>query len=633
MSTRTQQRLSTSSLALLAVAFIVAVSVTNQVFKGWRIDLTENNLYTLSDGTRSLLANLEGTINLYFYFSDQASQAMPSLRNYANRVREMLEEFEAEADGNIRLNVIDPLPFSEDEDRAAQFGLQGMRLGTSPDAVYMGLAGTDSIDNEEIIPFFQPDKETFLEYDIAKLVSTLSSPKRPVIGLISNVQMAGSFDPQTQRMSQPWVVYQQAQQLFEVRNLGTGLVQIADDISLLWIVQPKDLSNDTLYAIDQFVMNGGNAIIFVDPVADVDPVAMEGMPQGMPPMGQGSDLPELFDAWGITFSTEEVVADAELALQISGMDRRPVRHYGYVGVTGEHMSTDNIVTADLSVVHVATGGTVGGVENGPLTVEPLLSSSSNAQTMPATRFSFVPDPAALQDGFAPQGGPFTLAARFNGSLSSAFPDGPPPTNISLEDGDDTAVRSHPDHRTHSSGPVNLIVVGDVDMLADHLWVQVQNLFGQQLANAFASNGAFVVNALENLSGSSDLIGVRSRASFTRPFTKVESLRVDAEARFRTTEERLQRELDETERRLVELQSAREDSGNILLTPAQQGEIDRFVNQRGVIRQELRAVQRGLDEDIERLGTIVKVINIGLVPTLLTGFVLIAVWRRNRRLHE
>ncbi|MED5421682.1 MAG: Gldg family protein, partial [Pseudomonadota bacterium] len=571
MSTRTQQRLSTSSLALLAVAFIVAVSVTNQVFKGWRIDLTENNLYTLSDGTRSLLANLEGTINLYFYFSDQASQAMPSLRNYANRVREMLEEFEAEADGNIRLNVIDPLPFSEDEDRAAQFGLQGVRLGTSPDAVYMGLAGTDSIDNEEIIPFFQPDKETFLEYDIAKLVSTLSSPKRPVIGLISDVQMAGSFDPQTQRMSQPWVVYQQAQQLFEVRNLGTGLVQIADDISLLWIVQPKDLSNDTLYAIDQFVMNGGNAIIFVDPVADVDPVAMEGMPQGMPPMGQGSDLPELFDAWGITFSTEEVVADAELALQISGMDRRPVRHYGYVGVTGEHMSTDNIVTADLSVVHVATGGSVGGVENGPLTVEPLLSSSSNAQTMPATRFSFVPDPAALQDGFVPQGDPFTLAARFNGSLSSAFPDGPPPTNISLEDGDDTAVRSYADHRTHSSGPVNLIVVGDVDMLADHLWVQVQNLFGQQLTNAFASNGAFVVNALENLSGSSDLIGVRSRASFTRPFTKVESLRVDAEARFRTTEERLQRELDETERRLVELQSAREDSGNILLTPAQQGE--------------------------------------------------------------
>jgi ABC-type uncharacterized transport system involved in gliding motility auxiliary subunit len=159
---------------------------------------------------------------------------------------------------------------------------------------------------------------------------------------------------------------------------------------------------------------------------------------------------------------------------------------------------------------------------------------------------------------------------------------------------------------------------------------VQSFFGQQIANAFASNGAFVVNALENLSGSSDLIAVRSRASFTRPFTRVDELRVQAEARFQETEERLQKELDETEQRLGELQSSREDSGNILLTPEQQAEIDRFVDQRAAIRKELRAVQRGLDEDIERLGTVLKVINIGLVPLLLTLFVLLAVWRRDRR---
>lgn len=630
MSTKTQQRLGASSLALLAVAFIVAVSISNQLFKGWRIDLTENKLYTLSDGTRNLLAGLEEPINLYFYFSDQASQSMPSLRSYAERVREMLEEFEAAADGAIRLTVIDPLPFSEEEDRAAQFGLQGVQLGASPDPVYMGLAGTDALDNEEVIPFFQPDKEAFLEYDIAKLVSTLSSPERTVVGLVSGVQMAGSFDPQTQRMSQPWVVYQQAQQLFEIRNLGTTFVEIADDISLLWIVQPKNLSNETLYAIDQFVMKGGKAIIFVDPVADVDPAAMEGMPQGMPPMGQGSDLATLFDAWGIEFSATEVVADAGLALQISGMDRRPVRHYGYVGVTSDHMSADDIITADLNVVHIATGGAVGAAEGSTVDMQPLLQSSANAQAMPATRFSFVPDPASLQDGFAPVGEPFVLAARFSGVLKSAFPDGPPPTGVSAADGDDPAANENPDHLAESAEPANLIVVGDVDMLADHLWVQVQSFFGQQIANAFASNGAFVVNALENLSGSTDLIGVRSRASFTRPFTRVESLRVDAEARFRATEERLQQELDETERRLVELQSAREDSGNILLTPEQQAEIDRFVDQRAAIRQELRAVQRGLDADIERLGTILKVINIGLVPFLLTVFVLFAVWRRSRR---
>lgn len=631
MSTKTQQRLGTTSLALLGIAFIVAVSISNQLFKGWRIDLTENNLYTLSDGTRNLLEGLEEPINLYFYFSDQASESMPSLRSYADRVREMLEEFENEADGNIRLSMIDPLPFSEDEDRATQFGLQGVQLGVSPDPVYMGLAGTDSIDNEETIPFFQPDKEAFLEYDIAKLVSTLSSPDRTVIGIVSGVEMTGSFDPQMQRMVPPWMVYQQAQQLFEIRNLGTTFVEIADDISLLWIVQPKNLSNETLYAIDQFVMRGGKAMIFVDPVADVDPASTEGMPQGMPPMGQGSNLPILFDAWGIEFTGDEVVADAGQALQITGMDRRPVRHYGFIGVTGERMSGDDIITADLNVVHVATAGSLRIAGDSPATLEPLLYSSSDAQGMPATRFSFLPDPSSLQDGFSPSGEAYVLAARISGNLPSAFPNGPPPTGVSSADGDEPSEAGNDDHLAATAEPANLIVVADVDMLADHLWVQVQNFFGQQLANAFASNGAFVINALENLAGNSDLIGVRSRASYTRPFTRVEELRVDAESRFRSTEQRLQSELDETEQRLVELQSAREDSGNIIMTPEQQAEIDRFIDQRSAIRQELRAVQRGLDEDIEQLGTWLKVINIGLVPLLLTVFVLLAVWRRNRSL--
>lgn len=629
MSTKTQQRLSASSLALLAVAFVVAVSISNQIFSGWRIDLTEDRLYTLSDGTRNLLGNIEEPINLYFYFSDQASASMPSLRAYANRVRETLEEFESQADGMIRLQVIDPLPFSEDEDRAAQFGLQGVRLGAGPDPVYMGLAGTDSVDNEEVIPFFQPDKEAFLEYDIAKLVSTLSNPDRSVIGLVSGVDMAGSFDPQTQRMTPAWVVYQQAQQLFEVRNLGANPVDIPDDIGLLWIVQPKNLSNTALYEIDQFIMAGGRALIFVDPVADVDAMMAEGMPQGMPPMGQGSDLPPLFDAWGIDFTADQVVADAELALQITGMAGQPMRHYGYLGVTGNQLNSDDVTTAQLNVVHLGTAGSLSAAEGSPATLEPLLWSSTNAQKLAATRFSYLPDPSSLQSGFVPGGASLVLAARVSGVLPSAFPDGPPNDSVSSEDGDVDDAAAADGHLSESTDTANIIVVADVDMLGDHLWVQVQNFFGQQIANTFANNGAFVVNSLENLSGSSDLIGVRSRATFTRPFTRVEALRVDAEARFRATEERLQLELDETEQRLVELQSAREDSGNILLSQEQRDEIDRFTDQRAAIRQELRAVQRGLDEDIEKLGTRLKIINIGLVPFLLAVFALIAVWRRNR----
>ncbi len=632
MSTKIQRRLGASSVVLLAIAFIAAVIVSNQLFQGAKIDLTENRLYTLSDGTRRILESIDEPINLYLFWSDKAAEGIPSLRDYANRVREMLEEFEDAADGKIRLSVIDPLPFSEDEDRAAQFGLQGVGLPGSQDPVYLGLAGTDSVDNEEIIPFFQPDKESFLEYDLAQLVSTLASPERTIVGLVSGIDMAGRFDPQTQQMQQPWVVYTQVEQLFEIRNLGTTFDAIADDVSLLWIVQPKDLSNATLYAIDQFILRGGKAIICVDPLADSDPAPpMQGMPPGMPPMGQGSDLPTLFDAWGIGFSAGEVVADAQLALQISaGASRRPMRHFGYLGITAEQFDRDDVVTAELSTINLATAGHFTLNENSPATLEPLFTSSTFAAVMPSSRFSFLQDPSTLQDGFTPTGTAYVLAARVSGVLPSAFPDGKPETTVSSEDGD---VQSDPSddasHLTEATGPANLIIVGDVDMLGDQMWVQLQSFFGQRIANAFASNGAFLINALDSLAGSSDLISVRSRETYSRPFTRVEALRVDAEARFRATEQRLQSELAETEQRLSELESSREDAGNMLMTPEQQQEIDRFIDQRTDIRKELRAVQRGLDTDIERLGTVLKVINVAMVPVLLAGFVLIVVWRRNR----
>ncbi|HEX5765126.1 MAG TPA: GldG family protein, partial [Woeseiaceae bacterium] len=405
MTTSSQKSLSTTSLLLLALAFIAAVIISNQLFRGWRIDLTDNQLYTLSDGTKRILEKIDEPINLYFYFSDRATENIPSLRSYANRVRELLEEMEDEADGQIRLNVIDPLPFSEEEDRAAQFRLQGVQIAASPDTIYMGLAGTNSVGDEEIIPFFQPDKEEFLEYDIAKLISTLAEPERQAVGLISGVRMAGDFNPQTQQMQSPWVIFQQAQQLFDVRDLGTNVETIDEEIGLLWIVQPKNLPDSTLYAIDQFIMGGGKAVIFVDPLAEADPsAAPQGMPAGMPPQGQASNLAKLFDAWGLSYTTSNVVADAGLALQISsGMTGRPVRHLGLLGVTSAQLNSEEVVTADLEVLNLGVPGHISINDESALSFVPLVRSSQNAATIPASRFSFLPDPAALQDDFAPTG--------------------------------------------------------------------------------------------------------------------------------------------------------------------------------------------------------------------------------------
>ncbi len=632
MSAASQRNISTSSLLLLALAFIAAIIISNQLFGGWRIDLTDNRLYTLSDGTEQILENLGEPINLYFYYSDKASENAPTIRSYANRVREMLDEFRLAANGNINLFVIDPLPFSEDEDRAAQFGLQGVGLAGSPDAVYMGLAGTDSIDNEEIIPFFQPDKEQFLEYDIAKLVSALANPERKVIGLISGAPMSGSFDPQTQQMIPAWVIYEQVQQLFEVRNIGTDIDVVDDDVSMLWIVQPKSLSNSMLYAIDQFVLKGGTAMIFVDPLAESDPAApIQGMPPGMPPQGQNSDLPTLFGAWGLQFSPNDVVADAQLALPVSaGPAGQPMRHPGLLGLSEAQLNDDDVITADLNTINVGIAGHLSLAEGSSATIEPLLSSSGAAGILASNRFSFLQDPSTLLNGFVPSGESYVIAARVSGTFPSAFPDGPPASEVSPEAESEPTAPDASAHLSQAVDPVNLIIVADVDILSDRLWVQQQNFFGQRVANAFASNGAFVVNALESLLGSAELIAVRSRATYSRPFTKVEELRVVAEAQYRETEQRLQSELAETERRLGELQTSREDTGNILMTPEQQVEIDRFVNQRAAIRKDLRAVQRDLDKNIEQLGTRLKIINTALVPVLLTILVLIAAWRRSRR---
>jgi ABC-type uncharacterized transport system involved in gliding motility auxiliary subunit len=337
------------------------------------------------------------------------------------------------------------------------------------------------------------------------------------------------------------------------------------------------------------------------------------------------------------------------------MTGRPVRHLGLLGITAGQLNTDEVVTADLETINVGMAGHLKSADDSSLTFEPLITSSQNAATIATTRFNFLPDPAALQREFSPTGDEYVIAARLSGIFPSAFPDGPPAaedaegpqedqadaaqsagengTGEHSETAEDNAAAEPGDSPPHSGetpATANVIVVADVDILSDRMWVQIQNFFGQQIANAFADNGTFVINALDALSGSNDLIDVRSRASYSRPFTRVEELRVQAEARFQETEQSLQQELEDTERRLSELQSSREDTGNILMTEEQQAEIDRFIDRRADIRQELRAVQRGLDRDIERLGTVLKSINIALVPLLLTVFVLVAVWRSSRR---
>ncbi len=615
MSTLDRRTAAGSRLVLLAVLFVAAVVLTGVLFRGIRLDLTENRLYTLSEGTKRVIGKLDEPINLYFYFSDSLARDAPQLRNYAQRVRELLEEIAATSRGRIVLQVIDPLPFSEDEDRAVGFGLVGAPVGGSGDTLYFGLAGTNSTDGVAAIPFFQAGKEPFLEYDLAKVIASLGEQERPVVGWLSSIEIGPGFDPATSRVNEGWLMFSELSSLFEMRRVDRAATRIEDDVDLLLLVHPKNLSDDTLYAIDQFVLRGGRLLALVDPHAETEQAGQGVDPTAAMFSGKESDLPKLFAAWGVKYDPGQVVLDAQYALQVNLRDQpRPVRHLAMIGPDASAMSQSDVISAQLASVNFSTAGHFQLADGATVEIEPLVQTSGNAALVAVDRVRFLPDPQSLFGDFNSTGEHYVLAARLTGTLKSAFPE-----------------RAAEGHLAESSGPANIVLVADTDMFADAMWAQAQSFFGQRIVNAFAGNGDFIVNAVDNLVGNADLISVRTRASSSRPFTRVEALERAAGDRFRIKEQELQAELAETERKLTELQAARPDSGATLVSVEQQAELLRFQQERQRVRKELRQVRAQLNADIQTLGATLKFINIVGVPLLLTfaaaGF---ALWRARRR---
>ena len=611
-------------LVALAVMLIVAVSLSNSLFRGMRLDLTENNLYTLSDGTLRILDNIDEVINVYFFYSDRATGESPYIRTYAGRVRETLEELAEHSGDKLRITLVDPLPFSEDEDRAAEFGLQAINLPGSAEPVYMGIAATNSTDDQEIIAFLDPSKETFLEYELAKLVDTLANPQRPIIGVMSDLPMTGAFNPAIQRVDEPWVVQSQIEQRFDIRQVPNVALQIDVDIAVLVVIHPKSLSDATLYAIDQFILHGGRALLMVDPYAEVDmPTPNPSDPTAALTQSRTSSLNPLLGTWGLSVSTDEYVADDRFALTISGYGNRPTRHLGLLGIDPAAIDGDDIVTRGLRSLNFAYAGSITTMDASAADVTPLVWSSDQAALLSIDGLAFLTDPSTLRTDFAPTGERYMLAVRIEGQVPSAFGDTPP-------DGADATVAGA--HISAAPDPINVILIADTDFLTDRLWTQVQNFFGQRVSTAFANNGDVVVNSLDNLSGSGDLISVRGRATFTRPFTRVQELRRTAESRFLETEQRLQQELQDTENKLHDLQVSRQDSSAMILTTEQEAELQRFQQERLRIRKELRQVQRDLDQQIEDLGTQLKIINVGLMPLLITfaSIIIVLIRRQHRR---
>jgi gliding motility-associatede transport system auxiliary component len=652
-----------SALFSALVLFVAINVIAQEELVGSRIDLTENHLYTLSPGTRKVLAEIQEPITLRFYYSPELGQAAPPYGIYAGRVREMLEQYAALAPGKIKLVTIDPKPFSSQEDRAVAFGLQGVALREGGDQVYFGLAATNATDDQQIIAFFQPDRERFLEYDLTKLIYSLAFPQKTVVGLMSNLPLEGDFEAAMRGAPLvPYTIYEQMHQLYDIDDLSSSVDKIPADVKVLMIVQPQQLPERTLYAIDQYVLKGGKALIFVDPYSEVE--AAKSAQQAYNPAANASNLQKLFKAWGLEMVPGMVAGDRANARRVNvgtDSDPHPLDYVGWLALGADNVDHDSPITGNLSALNFASAGILEPEKGATSHFTPLVFTSRQSEEIPVAKVMGLPDVQSLLDKFKPSGKRLVLAARVSGMVHTAFPHGPPtpPVKTSKDPPPNTpaaeatapetrggqgkaaapaAERKPPsDELLASTQPINVVVVADTDLLSDRFWVDVQNFVGQRVAVPIANNGDLVTNAIDTLSGGDALIGLRTRGTAERPFTLVKAIQRAANERYEATEKGLEQKLKETQTKIKQLSggdTGSAENGTVSLEQAKT--LDSFRTELLRVRRQLREVQLALRLDIDHLRNEVEFFDIGAIP-ILVGVVaivlgLVRMSRRRRRAH-
>ena len=654
-----------SGIGLIAIAVVLVISVAIiTALPSLRIDLTEDRLYSLADGTRNIVSNLEHPIEFMFFYSESLTEDVPQIRSYGTRVQELLREIVIASNGNLSMRTIDPEPFSEDEDLATQYGVQAVPVSQDGQAIYFGLVVAQTEDTPlglpvtETMSLIRPDQEEFLEYEFMKLVANVANPERQVIGLLTDLSIDGGFDPAMGQGTSPWMIMEIIRQMYEVRRVDATSESIDEDIDILMLVHPEGLSEQLLYAIDQFVLGGGETIVFLDPNADsMVGRSAEGT---LVPAGMSSELSVLLTSWGVEFQNDKVLTDSDLALRVMmSQGGRPAPHLGMLGVQRGNLAGDDIVTSRLETINLSSSGAIAQVAGATTRFEPLMQSSTNAMLMDRGFIEDVSDPSILFDEFVSANQIFTIAARVSGTINSAFPNGRTVVAVAAEAAAETDADTSIDtadtaadpaapvveepvveepvveepvvpHLASSSSEVNLLLFADTDLLSDRMWVQVGQFLGQRIPQPFANNGDLVINALDNLSGGADLVSIRSRGRYSRPFDRVIDLQRTADDRLRTEETELLDRLAETEQKLAELNQGEDGQLVGQVTPEIQTEIDQFNSELVDTRRRLRDVQFQLTEDIEQLGSRLKAINTALVPILLTILLLMTGYLRGQR---
>ncbi len=620
LETMEKSKLAVAGLALGMVLFFAVNIFSNAAFQAARLDMTEDRLFTLSEGTMNVLGNIEEPIALKLYYSKLLGERSPQHANYYERIRELLSRYRDISGGKVQLKIIHPEPFTNTEDKAVANGMIGIPLNNADDLGYFGLSGSNSTDDQAAIPFFTPERETFLEYDLTKIIYTLGNPERKVIGVMSPLRLNGGGTRPPFNQDPRWPFLEKVAEFFEVRPLPKELRQIPDDIDILLIVHPKNFDDFTLYAIDQFVLGGGRALVFVDANAEID----------VPPDGRmvsppRSNFNKILKGWGLKMIEDKVAGDLDAARRVNvraGKKMSVVDYVVWLKLDQKNFAASDAVTGGIRAINMAGAGILEKTGTEGVEVLPLISTGPRAMKIDADKVMRMPDAVGLFRDFKSQDKPLMLGARVQGTVKTAFPDGAPKEASGPDKG--KPAKGVPElHLAQSAKPANLIVVADVDMLHERFWADIRQLMGQQLFVPFANNADFVVNALDNLGGSDALIGLRGRAPSARPFTKVQNIRQAAERKFRAKERTLTEKLEDTRNTLRKLERRGGTDSASVISAKDKVAIDEIKTQLITTRIELRDVQRSLRKELDSLEALMKFINIGFIPLLLAVGAIVA----------
>ncbi|MCE2885504.1 MAG: GldG family protein [Planctomycetaceae bacterium] len=600
------------STILATVGILVALVATNTaawfVLRSARIDVTEEKLYTISPGVNELVRSLPEPVKLDFYWTREQGADLPTVRAYAQRVQEFLEEVAGASGGMLELRVIDPEPFSETEDMARAAGIAPRTLDTTGRVLMFGLAVRGPTDKVESIPFLDPAQEPFLEYEIARRILSVGRDKKSVVAVLSTIPEEKPFNPRNP-MAQGGknILFQQLDLLYDVKRLDKAKPEIPTDATALVVIQPRMLSVDALKTIDAWAVSGKPLVIFADPWCEADPEARN-MDFGSTGAGTTYDLGPLLAQWGVDIDKENAVADLGFATRImyrtQGGQVMEMSHPAWLSMRKEALAAEDPVTAPLAQMNLKGAGAIVKSPTAKTSIEPIISSTKDVQMIQTLKLGFFGEVDRLVRDFKSLGTPMAIAVRIKGELESAYPSA---------DG------------ARAKGNANILLVADADMVMDDTtWIQVDQQSGE--ARQIADNGLFVFNALEQATGDRMLSGLKSRGRYQRPFDRVEQLRKDAESRYLVEEQQLEDEIKKSEMRINELQRERggtgagvDASGMLVLSPEQVEELKKLETTQIEARRKLREVQRSLRADIEKTGTALMVLNVIVWP-LAVAFV-------------